>query len=122
MQSEMFGYRITQILHDNILTMARKHFHDTTLSHTNWLRIVASYKLNSITPFALSPESEKFLMPIGENFIVYKCAEKLLKPNNLNNGLCYKYLTVTTLNREFISQYNINSTAFLRHSQELLQT
>ena len=41
--------RMTQMLHDNILALTRKRFHDTTLSHTNWLRIVTSYKLDSMT-------------------------------------------------------------------------
>ena len=105
--------RMTQMLHDNILTLTRKHCHDTALSHTNWLRIVTSYKLDAMTPFSLSPESDKFLMPVGENLIVYKCTKKLLKPKNLNNGKCYKHLPVTTLNREFIPQSNTNTTMFL---------
>ena len=105
--------RMTQMLHDNILTLTRKHCHDTALSHTNWLRIVTSYKLDALTPFSLSPESDKFLMPVGENLVVYKCTKKLLKPKNLNNGKCYKHLPVTTLNREFIPQSNTNTTMFL---------
>ena len=72
--------RITQMLHQNILSVARKHFYDTNLSHTNCLRIVTSYKLNSIKPFSLSQESETFLMPVGQNLIVYKCDKKLLRP------------------------------------------
>ena len=67
--------RMTQMLYDNILALTRKHFHDTALSHTNWLRIVTSYKLDAMTPFSLSPESDKFLMPVGENLIVYKCTK-----------------------------------------------
>ena len=105
--------RMTQMLHDNILALTRKHSHDTTLSQTNWLRIVTSYKLDSMAPFSLSPESAKVLMPVRKNLIVYKCAKKLLKPKNLNNGKCYKHLPVTTLNREFIPQSNTNTTMFL---------
>lgn len=105
--------RITKMLHENLLTMARKYCHDTTLFHTNWLRILNSYKGNSMTPFFLSPESKYFLMPVGENLIVYKCAKKLLKLKKLDNGKCYKHLPVLTINREFIPQSNMNSTMFL---------
>ena len=66
-----------------------------------------------MTQFSLIPEREKFLLLVGENLIVYKCAKKLLKPKNLNNGICYKHLPVTTLNCEFIPQSNISSAMFL---------
>lgn len=66
-----------------------------------------------MTPFSLSPESDKFLMPVGEILIVYKCDKRLLKPKNLSNGKCYKLLPVTTLNCELIPQSSTNSTMFL---------
>ena len=59
-----------------------------------------------MTPFSFSKDSEKFMMPIGENLVVYKCARKLVKPRNLNNNKCYKNLPISTLNREFIAQSN----------------
>ena len=58
-----------------------------------------------MTPFSLNPESEKFMMPIGENLVVYSSAKKLLKPKNLKNGSNNgKNQPVPTLNRKFITQ------------------
>ena len=59
-----------------------------------------------MTPFSFSKDREKFMMPIGENLVVYKCSRKLVKPRNLNNNKCYKNLPISTLNREFIAQSN----------------
>ena len=67
--------RITKMLHDNILALTRKPCHDTTISPTHWLRIVTSYKIDAMTSFSLSPESDKFLIPVRENLIVYKCSK-----------------------------------------------
>ena len=97
------------MLRSTVSDLARKHCRDNSLSHTNWLRILTSYKLNTMTPFSLNPDSEKFMMPIGENLVVYKCSRKLVKPRNLNNGKCYKHLPISTLNREFIAQSNKNN-------------
>ena len=36
--------------------------------------------------FLMSPYTEKISMPVGQNLIGYKCAKKLVKPKNLNNG------------------------------------
>jgi len=57
-----------------------------------------------MTPFSFSKDSEKFMMPIGENHVIYKCARKLVKPRNLNNNKCNKTLPISTLIREFIAQ------------------
>ena len=103
--------RLTQMLRSTVSDLARKHCRDNSLSHTNWLRILTSYKLNTMTPFSLNPDSEKFMMPIGENLVVYKCSRKLVKPRNLNNGKCYKHLPISTLNREFIAQSNNNNSS-----------
>ena len=101
--------------------IARKHCRDNSLSLTNWLRILTSYKLNTMTPFSFSNDSKRFMMPIGENLVVYKCSRKLVKPRNLNNGKCYKHLPISTINREFIVQIdNKNSSPlFLTPLQEL---
>ena len=103
--------RLTQMLRSTVSDLARKHCRDNSLSHTNWVRILTSYKLNTMTPFSLNPDSEKFMMPIGENLVVYKCSRKLVKPRNLNNGKCYKHLPISTLNREFIAQSNNNNSS-----------
>ena len=98
--------RLTQMLKNSVSDLARKYCRDNSLSQTNWLRILTSHKLNTMTPFSFSKGSEKFMMPIGENLVVYKCARKLVKPRNLNNNKCYKNLPISTLNREFIAQSN----------------
>ena len=81
--------RLTQMLRNSVSDLARKHCRDNSLSQTNWLRILTSYKMNTMTPFSFSKDSEKLMMPIGENLVVYKCARKLVKPINLNNSKCY---------------------------------
>merc|ERR1712240_682596 len=79
-------------------------------------------KLNTLTPFSFSKDSEKFVMPIGENFAVYKCARKLVKPINLNNNKYYKNLPISTLNREFIPQSNDKNSSqlFLTHHSRVI--
>ena len=74
------------MLRSTVSDLARKHCRDNSLSQTNLLRILISYKLNTMTPFGFSKDSEKFMLPIGENLLVYKCARKLVKPRNLNNN------------------------------------
>ena len=69
--------RLTQMLRNTVSDLARKHCRDNSLSQTNWLRILTSYKLNTMTPFSFSKDSEMFMMPIGENLVVYKCSKTL---------------------------------------------
>ena len=57
-----------------------------------------------MTPLSFSKDSEKFMVPIGENLVFYKCSRKLVKPGYLNGGKCYKHLPISTLNRELIAQ------------------
>ena len=39
--------RLTQMLRNTVSDLARKHCRDNSLSQTNWLRILTSYKLNT---------------------------------------------------------------------------
>ena len=44
--------RLTQMLRNSVSDLARKHCRDNSLSQTNWLRILTSYKLSTMTPFS----------------------------------------------------------------------
>ena len=61
--------RLTQMLRSTVSDLARKHCRDNSISQTNWLVILTSYKLNTMTLFSFSKDSEKFMMPIGENLV-----------------------------------------------------
>ena len=92
------------MLRNTVSDLARKHCRVNYLPHTNWLRTLTSYKQNTMKPFGCSKDSEKFMVPIGENLVVYKCSRKLIKPRNLNKDKCYKNFPISTFNRELIVQ------------------
>ena len=48
--------RLTKLLKDNVIQLARQHCHDTRLSQTHWMRIVTNTKLNTLTPISLSSD------------------------------------------------------------------
>ena len=52
--------RMTQILKESIIQIARKHCHDTRISRANCMRIVTNNKLNSVTPFSFAKETSNF--------------------------------------------------------------
>merc|ERR1712240_190258 len=78
--------RLTQMLRNTVSDLARKHCRDNSLSQTNWLRILTSYKLNTMTPFSCSKDSEKIMMLLEKNLVVYKGLRKFVKPRNLNHN------------------------------------
>lgn len=63
---------LTKMLRSTVPVLVRKRCRGNSLLHTNWLRILTSYKLDTMTPFSINTDGEKFMLSIGENLVVYK--------------------------------------------------